>query len=91
MRAEGVKVLEEQTRKTRQLVATGQRRYVSNYAVKELVLDRGEGARIWDLDGNEYIDLGSGIGVNSLGHGDPELAEALLVQTNRLWHASNHY
>ncbi|MDD9982084.1 MAG: acetylornithine/succinylornithine family transaminase [Gammaproteobacteria bacterium] len=84
-------MLEEQTRKTRQLVATGQRRYVSNYAVKELVLDRGEGARIWDLDGNEYIDLGSGIGVNSLGHGDPELAEALLVQTNRLWHASNHY
>ena len=91
MSAEEVKVLEEQTRKTRQLVATGQRRYVPNYAAKELVLDRGEGARIWDIDGNEYIDFGSGIGVNSLGHGDPELAEALSAQVNRLWHASNHY
>ena len=87
----GVTVLEEQTCKTRQLVAAGQRRYVPNYVIKESVLDRGRAARIWDLDDNEYIDFSSGVGVMSLGHGDPELAEALSAQANRLWHASNHY
>ena len=69
-----------QTSETRELVATGQRRYVPNYAPKEMILDRGEGARMWDLDGNEYVDFGAGISVTSLGHGDPELAEALTAQ-----------
>jgi len=82
---------EEQTGKTRELVATGQRRYVPNYAPKEMILDRGAGARMWDLDGNEYVDLGAGIGVTSLGHGDPELAQALTGQAGRLWHVSNLY
>ena len=82
---------EQQTRKTTELVATGQRRYVPNYAPKEMILDRGEGARMWDLDGNEYVDMGAGIGVTSLGHGAPELAEALVAQAGRLWHVSNLY
>ena len=82
---------EEQTPMTRDLVATGQRRYVPNYAPKEMILDRGEGARFWDLDGNEYVDLGAGISVTSLGHGDPELAAALAAQAGRLWHVSNLY
>ena len=82
---------EQQTRKTTELVATGQRRYVPNYAPKEMILDRGEGARMWDLDGNEYVDMGAGIGVTSLGHGAPELAEALAAQAGRLWHVSNLY
>ena len=82
---------EPQTPKTRELVATGQRRYVPNYVPKEMILDRGEGARAWDLDGNEYVDLGAGISVTSLGHGDPELAEALAAQAGRLWHVSNLY
>ena len=80
-----------QTPTTRELVATGQRRYVPNYAPKEMILDRGEGARMWDLDGNEYVDFGAGISVTSLGHGDPDLAEALSVQAGRLWHVSNLY
>ena len=77
--------------RTEELVATGQRRYVPNYAPKEMILDRGEGARFWDLDGNGYVDLGAGISVTSLGHGDPELAEALVAQAGRLWHVSNLY
>ena len=80
-----------QTAKTMELVAAGQRRYVPNYAPKEMILDRGEGARMWDLDGNEYIDLGAGISVTSLGHGDPELARALSEQAGQLWHVSNLY
>ena len=80
-----------QSAETMALVGTGQRRYVPNYAPKEMILDRGEGARFWDLDGNEYVDLGAGISVTSLGHGDPELAEALTAQAGRLWHVSNLY
>ena len=80
-----------QTPKTTELVATGQRRYVPSYAPKEMILDRGEGARMWDLDGKEYVDFGAGISVTSLGHGDPELAEALSAQAGRLWHVSNLY
>ena len=83
--------MEEPTRKTQELVAAGQRRYVPNYAPKEMILDHGEGARLWDVDGNEYIDLGAGISVTSLGHGDPELAQALAGQAGRLWHVSNLY
>ena len=80
-----------QSARTAELVATGQRRYVPNYAPKEMILDRGAGARMWDIDGNEYVDLGAGISVTSLGHGDPELAEALAAQAGRLWHVSNLY
>ena len=80
-----------QSAKTGKLVAVGRRRYVPNYAPKEMILDRGDGARLWDLDGNEYVDFGAGIGVTSLGHGDPELAEALSAQAGRLWHVSNLY
>ena len=86
-----MKELKEQTPKTAELVVAGQRRYVPNYAPKEIILDRGEGARVWDTDGNEYVDLGTGISVSSLGHGDPELAQALSGQAGRLWHASNLY
>ena len=79
------------TAETKELVAVGQRRYVPNYAPKEMILDRGDGARMWDLDGNEYVDFGAGISVTSLGHGDPELARALADQAGRLWHVSNLY
>ena len=83
--------MEDRTPGTRELISAGQRRYVPNYAPKEMILDRGEGARMWDLDGNEYVDLGAGISVTSLGHGDPELARALTEQAGRLWHVSNLY
>ena len=73
------------------LIETAQRCFVPNYKQKEVILERGEGARIWDSDGNAYIDLGTGISVTSLGHGDPELVEALLEQGRKLWHASNIY
>ena len=42
-----------------------------NYAPKPVVFDRGEGSRLWDLDGREYLDLGTGISVNSFGHRHP--------------------
>jgi acetylornithine/N-succinyldiaminopimelate aminotransferase len=73
------------------LVALGRDRYVPSYHPRELILDHGRGARVWDLDGREYIDLGAGIAVTGLGHGDPDLRAALHAQADRLWHTSNLY
>ena len=73
------------------LVAAGVRTYVPNYAPKPVVFDHGEGSRLRDADGREYIDLGTGISVNSFGHGHPELVEAVTAQAGRLLHASNLY
>lgn len=73
------------------LVAKGQDNFVPTYAPREMILDKGQGARVWDLDGNEYIDLGTGIAVNSLGHQDSDLMEAASAQLKKLWHTSNIY
>jgi acetylornithine/N-succinyldiaminopimelate aminotransferase len=52
---------------------------------------RGAGARAWDADGKEYIDLVAGIAVNALGHAHPAVAEALAQQARTLVHTSNLY
>lgn len=74
---------------TRQMVETGYKYYVPNYKPREMILDHGKGARLWDTDNNDYIDLGAGIAVNALGHQDPDLVEALVTQAGKLWHTSN--
>ncbi len=56
-----------------------------------MILDHGKGARLWDTLGNEYVDLGAGISVTALGHGDEELTSVLAEQGARLWHVSNLY
>lgn len=66
-------------------------RLVPTYAPKPMVIDRGLGARLWDLEGNEYLDFGAGIAVSSLGHQDPDLLKALHEQAGKLWHTSNLY
>lgn len=76
---------------SRELIEKGQRYFVPNYKPREVILDHGQGSRLWDLEGNDYIDLGAGISVNALGHQDPELAEALITQGRKLWHTSNIY
>lgn len=60
-----------------------------SYARYPLAIERGEGARLWDADGKEYIDLLAGIAVAGLGHCNPEIVEALEVQARKLWHVSN--
>jgi len=54
-----------------------------------LALARGDGSRVWDLDGNEYIDLTAGWGVTSIGHCHPDLVEALCDQARTLIHTTN--
>ncbi|MGL5708537.1 MAG: bifunctional acetylornithine/succinyldiaminopimelate transaminase, partial [Aeromonas sp.] len=62
---------------------------VPNYAPAKIVPVRGEGSRVWDQEGREYIDFAGGIAVNGLGHCHPKLVEALKTQGEKLWHLSN--
>jgi len=71
------------------LIDLGQRYWLPVYKPRELVLDHGKGARVWDTEGRDYVDFGAGIAVNALGHQDPDLLAALTVQAHKLWHASN--
>jgi len=63
--------------------------YLPVYKPRQLVLERGQGARVWDSQGREFIDLAAGIAVCGLGHNDPDLKAALLEQADKLWHTSN--
>ncbi|MET1163354.1 MAG: acetylornithine transaminase [Pseudoxanthomonas sp.] len=74
---------------TADLLAAGQHYYLPIYRPREVILERGQGARVWDRDGNEYIDLSAGIAVCGLGHNDPDLVAALTEQAGKLWHTSN--
>lgn len=71
------------------LMELGKCYWLPVYRPRELVLDHGKGAHVWDTQGRDYVDFGAGIAVNALGHQDPDLLEALTAQAHKLWHASN--
>ena len=60
-----------------------------SYSRYPLAIVRGDGARLWDVDGKEYTDLLAGIAVVALGHCNPEVNAALEAQARKLWHVSN--
>ncbi len=62
---------------------------VPNYARVPLAFERGEGSWLVTRRGERYLDFGSGIAVNNLGHAHPQLVEALKAQAEKLWHVSN--
>jgi acetylornithine/N-succinyldiaminopimelate aminotransferase len=64
---------------------------VPSYARFDLVLDRGEGSYVWDVNGRRYLDFGGGIAVCALGHANAEITEALIEQSRKLVHVSNLY
>jgi len=64
---------------------------VQNYARYPLVLERGEGCYVFDVEGNRYLDLIAGIGVNALGHTHPRIINVLRDQAGLLIHSSNLY
>lgn len=59
------------------------------YAPPPIEFARAEGCRLYDTNGNEYLDCTSGIAVNSLGHGHPHLVQTLKNQAEEIWHLSN--
>jgi acetylornithine/N-succinyldiaminopimelate aminotransferase len=72
-----------------------QKRYahalMNTFGTPKRVLVRGDGARVWDADGKEYLDLLGGIAVNALGHGHPALVSAVTEQLTTLGHVSNFF
>ena len=62
---------------------------MDNYGTPPISLVRGEGARVWDADGVEYLDLLGGIAVNLLGHAHPAVVDAVSTQIATLGHTSN--
>ena len=62
---------------------------MNTFGAPQTVLVRGEGSRVWDADGNEYLDLLGGIAVNALGHAHPAIVDAVTHQLTTLGHVSN--
>ena len=60
-----------------------------NYGIPPLAITRGQGCRVWDADGREYLDLIAGIAVSSLGHAHPAIVEAVSRQVAAVAHTSN--
>ncbi len=56
-----------------------------------VVIERGEGTRVWDVDGKEYLDFTSGWAVNNVGHANPVVAEAIAKQAHTLLQTSNQF
>jgi len=62
---------------------------LQNYRQQPVVLERGFGARVWDVEGKSYLDLLGGIATCALGHCHPEVVAAVKAQADKLWHTSN--
>jgi acetylornithine/N-succinyldiaminopimelate aminotransferase len=73
------------------LVKAGQRLLFNNYRQAPVVMSRGEGCVLWDVDGRRYLDMTAGIAVCVLGHAHAGLADAIARQARQLVHASNLY
>ncbi|MEU6415816.1 acetylornithine transaminase [Streptomyces spiralis] len=72
-----------------ELTARWQGALMNNYGTPRLPLVRGEGAKLWDADGTQYVDFVGGIAVNALGHAHPAVVEAVSRQIASLGHVSN--
>lgn len=76
---------------TEELMTLSDKFIMGTYSRFPIVLVRGQGARVWDSEGNEYIDCVAGIAVCSLGHSHPRVVEAIKKQADVLTHVSNLY
>jgi len=61
------------------------------FARADVAFERGEGVWLTATNGERYLDFGSGVAVNGLGHAHPQLVKALTEQANKVWHVSNLY
>ncbi len=63
----------------------------NNYGTPAIELVRGEGSRVWDSNGNSYLDMLGGIATNILGHAHPDISKAVADQISTLGHVSNFF
>ena len=76
---------------TQELIKIEDDHFINTFTRQPIVLDHGEGVKVTDIDGNEYIDMFAGIAVNSLGHNHPKLVKAIQDQAEKLIHVSSIY
>lgn len=76
---------------SKEYIERGENAVLHTYNRFPVVLERGEGVRLYDLEGKEYLDFGAGIAVFSLGYGNQEYNQALKDQIDKLLHTSNLY
>jgi predicted acetylornithine/succinylornithine family transaminase len=74
-----------------ELLATGRKLLINNYNRAPIVMSRGDGCVLWDVEGRRYLDMTAGIAVCVLGHGHAGLSQAIALQASRLHHTSNLY
>ncbi|MEU9238165.1 acetylornithine transaminase [Streptomyces shenzhenensis] len=74
-----------------ELTARWQGALMNNYGTPRLPLVRGEGVKVWDTEGHEYLDFVGGIATNALGHAHPAIVEAVSRQIASLGHISNFF
>ena len=74
-----------------QIAEQGKAVLIGNYARLPVAMVRGEGCRVWDADGRDYLDLFAGFGAGVLGHCHPALVDAVAEQSRRLWHVGNTF
>jgi predicted acetylornithine/succinylornithine family transaminase len=76
---------------TQNVIAEYERYVMNTYVRSPLVLTKGKGSRVWDVEGREYLDLFPGWGVSALGYNHPWVARAIRGQAGRLLHVANNY
>lgn len=74
-----------------EIFAEDQQSYLPVFNRYKIVLDHGEGAEVWDINGKKYLDFLGGIAVNVLGHNNKDLVQAVTEQAGKLIHCSNLY
>jgi acetylornithine/N-succinyldiaminopimelate aminotransferase len=79
------------TMKSKELMSVSDKYVMNTYKRFPLALARGAGAKVWDLEGKEYLDMTAGIAVCSLGHAHPAVVAAIQQQAGVLMHVSNLY
>ncbi len=76
---------------TKELIEIEDNYFINTFTRQPIVLDYGEGIKVTDIDGNEYVDMFAGIAVNALGHNHPKLVKAIQNQAAKLIHVSSIY
>ena len=76
---------------TKDLIKIEDDYFINTFTRQPIVLDHGEGVKVVDIAGNEYLDMFAGIAVNSLGHNHPKLVKAIQDQAEKLIHISSIY
>lgn len=76
---------------TKEVIEQNSKYVMNSYGRIPVSFEKGEGTKIWDADGKEYLDFVAGIAVTNLGHGNKKVVDAIKAQAEKLIHTSNMY